>query len=138
MLRDKSMLLKLEFIISISINYASMCTTCRRRRCGADNDARSRVWAVSGSSDTMGLPYGPIGIVVSLGSGRHGEGGSQNVGGKEAIWWSTAQLLVLVTVSEHPMWDSVQPGKATLSGKAHSACWWKLKSERILNWGEES
>ena len=52
--------------------------------------------------------------------------------------WSTARLLVLVTVSEHPMWDSVQPGKATPSGKPHSACWWKLKSEQILNGGEES
>ena len=25
--------------------------------------------------------------------------------------WSTARLLVLVTVSEHPMWDSVQLGR---------------------------
>ena len=84
--RDKSTSLKLEFIIAISINYASMCMTCRRRRCGADNDACSRVWAVSGGSDTMGLSYGTIGIVVSLGSGGHGEGGSRNVGDAAAIW----------------------------------------------------
>ena len=57
-----------------------------RCRFGADNDAHSCVWAVSGGSDTMGLSYGPIGIVVSLGFGGHGEGGSRNVGGAAAIW----------------------------------------------------
>ena len=86
MLRDKSTLLKLEYIISISINYASMCTTRRRRRCSADDDARSRVWAVSGGFDTRGLSFRPIGIDVSLGSGGRGEEGSRNVGGAAAIW----------------------------------------------------
>ena len=62
-----------------------MCTLRRRRRCGADDDARSRVWAVSGGSDTRGLSYGPIGIIVSLGSDGRGEGGSRNVGGAAAI-----------------------------------------------------
>jgi len=50
-----------------------MCTTSRRRQCGADDDARSHKWAVSGGSDTIGSSYGPIGIVVSLGSGGRGE-----------------------------------------------------------------
>ena len=59
--------------------------THRQRRCGADNNARSRVWAVSGGSDTVGLSYGPIGIVVSLGSGGRGEEGSRNMGDAAAI-----------------------------------------------------
>ena len=58
-----------------------MCTTRRRRRCGADDGARSRVWAVSGGSNTRGLSFGPIGIDVSLGSGGRGEEGSRNMGG---------------------------------------------------------
>ena len=72
----------------------------RRRRCGADDDARSCVWAVSGGSDTRGLPYGPIGIVVSLGSDGRGEGGSRNVGGAAAIW---AINYANAGVSGHPM-----------------------------------
>ena len=73
-----------------------MCTTSRRRRCGADDDARSHKWAVSGGSDTIGSSYGPIGIVVSLGSGGRGEEGSRNVGGAAAIWAvSTRRMLVL-------------------------------------------
>ena len=68
----------------------------RRRRCGADDDARSHKWAVSGGSDTIGSSYGPIGIVVSLGSGGRGEEGSRNVGGAAAIWAvSTRRMLVL-------------------------------------------
>ena len=63
-----------------------MCTTRRRQRCGADDDARSHKWAVSGGSDTIGSSYGPIGIVVSLGSGGRGEEeGSQNMGDAAAI-----------------------------------------------------
>ena len=62
-----------------------MCTTRRRRRCGADDDARSHIWAVSGGSNTIGLSYGPIGIVMSLGFGGRGEKGSQNVGGAAVI-----------------------------------------------------
>jgi len=68
----------------------------RRRLCGADDDARSRVWAVSGGSDTIGLSYGPIGIVVSLGSGGRG------------VW---AVNNAICCVSGHPMWDSAQPGR---------------------------
>ena len=64
-----------------------MCTTRRRRRCGADDGARSRVWAVSGGSNTRGLSFGPIGIDVSLGSGGGGgEEGSRNMGDAVAIW----------------------------------------------------
>jgi len=55
-----------------------MCIMRRRRLCGADDDARSRIWAVSSGSDTIGFSYGPIGIVVSLGSGGRGEEGSRN------------------------------------------------------------
>ena len=85
-----------------------MCTTRRRRRCGADDDACSHKWAVSGGSDTIGLSYGPIGIVVSLGSGGRGEEGSRNVGGAAAIW---AVDYANAGVSGHPMWDSVQLGR---------------------------
>ena len=77
-----------------------MCATRRRRRCGADDDARSRVWAVSGGSDTRGLSFGPIGIDVSLGSDGRGEGGSRNVGGAAAIW---AVNYANAGVSGHPM-----------------------------------
>ena len=77
-----------------------MCTMRRRRRCGADDDARSCVWAVSGGSDTRGLSYGPIGIIVSLGSDGRGEGGSRNVGGAAAIW---AVNYANAGVSGHPM-----------------------------------
>ena len=82
-----------------------MCTTSRRRRCGADGDARSHKWAVSGGSDTIGSSYGPIGIVVLLGSRGHGEEGSWNVGGTAAIW--AADYTNAGGVKEHPMWDSV-------------------------------
>ena len=58
-----------------------MCTTRRRRQCGADDEARSHKWAVSGGSDAIGSSYGTIGIVASLGSGGRGEEGSRNVGG---------------------------------------------------------
>ena len=80
----------------------------RRRRCGADDDARSCVRAVAGGSDTIGLCDGPIGIIVSLGSGGRGEEGSRNVGGAAAIW---AVDYANAGVSGHPMWDSVQLGR---------------------------
>ena len=73
--------------------------------CGADDNAR---WAVSGGSDTIGLSYGPIGIIMSLGSGGRGEEGSRNVGGAAAIW---ADNYANAGVSGHPMWDSVQLGR---------------------------
>ena len=63
-----------------------MCTTRHQQRCGADDDARSNKWAVSGSSDAIGSSYGPIGIVVLLSSGGRSEEGSRNVGGAAAIW----------------------------------------------------
>ena len=63
-----------------------MCTMRHRQRCGADDDACSHKWAVSGGSNTIGLSYGPIGIVVRLGSGGRGKEGRQNVGGAAAIW----------------------------------------------------
>ena len=85
-----------------------MCTTRRRRRCGADDDARSHKWAVSGGSNAIGSSYGPIGIVVSLGSGGRGEEGSRNVGGATAIW---AADYANAGVKGHPMWDSVQLGR---------------------------
>ena len=76
-----------------------MCIMRRRRLCGADDDARSRIWAVSSGSDTIGFSYGPIGIAVpqserGRSSGNFGAGDYANAG-----------------VSGHPMWDSVQPGR---------------------------
>ena len=79
-----------------------MCTTSRRRQCGADDDAHSHKWAVSGGSDTIGSSYGPIGIVVSLGSGGRGEEGSRNMGDAAAIRAATRYA----GVSGHPMGDS--------------------------------
>ena len=85
-----------------------MCTTCHRRQCGAADDACSCVWAIFGSFDTRGLSYGPIGVVVLLGSGGRCKEGSRNVGGAAAIG---AVNYANAGVSGHPMWDLVQPGR---------------------------
>ena len=80
----------------------------RRRRFGSDDDARSRVWAISSGSDTIGLSYGPIGIVALLGSSGRVEEGSRNVCDAAAFGRLTTRY---AGVSGHPMWDSEQPGR---------------------------
>ncbi len=52
----------------------------------AGKNTCSRIWAISGSSDALVLFYGPIGIVLYLGFHGGGKEGSQNMGGREAIW----------------------------------------------------
>jgi hypothetical protein len=51
-----------------------------------DEDARSQVWTICGSSDAIVLSYGPIVIVLSLGFCGGGYEGNQNMGGAEVIW----------------------------------------------------
>jgi hypothetical protein len=52
----------------------------------AGDNARSRVWAVYGSLDAIGLSCGPIGMVQSLSTRGSGKEGSQNMGSMEVIW----------------------------------------------------
>jgi hypothetical protein len=55
---------KVCVIGQISLLNTKISLLCARRVNGdyavAGNDARSRVWAVSGGSDTIGPSYGPI------------------------------------------------------------------------------
>jgi hypothetical protein len=61
----------------------------------AGNGARSRIWAISGGTDAIGLSYGPISIVLQLCFHGGSKEVSQNMGNTEAIWGGSTMVVLL-------------------------------------------
>ncbi len=78
MLHNRSTLLKLTIYLLLCILL--LCVQpVDKVDVVAGNDACSHVWAVWGSSDAIGLSYGPIAIVLLPGSSSGGMEGSQKL-----------------------------------------------------------
>ncbi len=86
MLHNRSMLLKLEKQYLLLLIWILCAWRVNDNNVVASNDARSRIWAISSSFDTIGLSYGPTGIVRYLGSRSGSKEGSWDMSGMEAIW----------------------------------------------------